>query len=186
MNVPPSYQRKKSVIGFGKREAGILLVSIVLGGVLGLAVPLPDLFRIGLASLPVFIGIYLAIARDDRSQKPLEQIWWSYIMFWISPKNYRLGFDSSTLPSKNTSGWDALNSLFRGHESRSREEMENSGSLIVPALSLGYQSFLSLIAFFGLIMFVAWMYLGGANDMQIFVAQLISQLHDSIPFIPVN
>ncbi len=172
MNVPPSMDMEKTVVGVGKREIGIIAFSFIFGALAGLLLPVPfELWylRVGLGLFILLSGVAVAIARDPRSKMTLEQMLVSMIAYRSRSRHRQLNYDPTA--AERPSGRMAVSKFLDGHEGRPASQGSEKGELVVQALDLGYQLFFSIIAFTGLAMFITWLFVGGGAEMRALIDQ---------------
>ena len=174
MNVPPSMDMEKTVVGVGKREIGIMLFALIFGALAGFLLPVPfELWylRVGLGLFILCAGVAVAIARDPRSKMTLEQMLVSMIAYRSRARHRQLNFDPAA--AERPSGRVAISKFLDGHEGRPASQVSpKKGELVVQALDLGYQLFFSIIAFTGLAMFITWLFVGGGEELRSLIDQI--------------
>jgi hypothetical protein len=171
MNVPPSMDMEKTVIGVGKREIGIMVVALLLGVIAGFLLPVPFelvYLRVGVGLFILLLGLAVAIARDPRSKMTLEQMLFSVLAYRSRARHRQLNFDPQA--SQRPSGRGALSKYLEGHEGRPvSPSSPREGEVVIRALDLGHQLFFSIIAFTGLAMFITWLFVGGGAELKALV-----------------
>jgi hypothetical protein len=88
--VPPSFDLEEtsfvSFVGIGMREVVIVGGGVLLGIVIGLAVPWGWPVKIGLGTLFAAFGFWLAIGREPGSNRKFEEVLLDYLRFQRRPK----------------------------------------------------------------------------------------------------
>jgi hypothetical protein len=174
MNVPPSMDMEKTIVGVGKREIGIMVCALILGAIAGFSLPVPfSLFylRIGLALFILLVGLAVAIARDPRSKMTIEQMLLSMLSFGSRARHRQLNYEPQE--EARPSGRWAISKYLSGHEGRTVSQAPpRTGEITVRALDLGYQLFFSMIAITGLAMFICWLFVGGGEELKSMIDQI--------------
>jgi hypothetical protein len=88
--VPPSFDLEEtsfvSFVGIGLREVVIVGSGLLLGIVIGLAIPWGWPIKIGFGTLFAAFGLWLAIGREPGSNRKFEEVLFDYLRFQRRPK----------------------------------------------------------------------------------------------------
>jgi len=94
--VPPSFDLEEtsfvSFVGIGLREVVIVGGGLLLGIVIGVAVPWGWPIKIGLGTLFAAFGLWLAIGREPGSNRKFEEVILDYLRFQRRPKVHQRHF----------------------------------------------------------------------------------------------
>lgn len=88
--VPPSFDLEDtsfvSFVGIGLREAILVGSGLLLGFVIGMAIPWGWPIKIGFGTLLAAFGLWLAIGREPGSNRKFEEVLLDYLRFQRRPK----------------------------------------------------------------------------------------------------
>ena len=181
MPVPPPINKPKTVFGIDFREVLIISVCLVLGLVIIFLIPGPFYIRLFVGILIVLLGFGIALGRDPRTGKPVELFLLDFIRFAYRPRYYRRGSAGTGFNQYNQAGsgqsYQRKTKNVPSYPSDNQEAgqpvIQRKPLLTYEPFPLGYSFFFSIFSTSFLIALIAWLWSGGANQLN----DLINYLH---------
>jgi len=166
--VPPQIDSPKTFIGVGARE----LVVIGVGGLLGLTTLFLHIHlvpKVGLAMLAIGLGLAIAFGRDRRSGKTLEAYLSDVIRYHSRRRFRQKGADEAPLPIPAVQTTMSRTAPIERQPEEMIEDKTNAGLVRVRPLPLGAGLLFSILSFAFLGSLLAWIWLGGLAEIQVWL-----------------
>lgn len=163
--VPPRIESPKSFIAVGAREFVILGLSAVVL-LLVTILKIGFIAKVGIAVLVVGLGLSAAFGRDRRTGKTIEQYLFNLLRYYSRARFRQRGAMPAGTAAKSESPRESADAA-ADRERKLAPSWPSPERLRVRPLPLGPGLFFAVLSFSFLGMLLAWIWLGGLTEIQL-------------------
>ncbi len=167
--VPPRIESPKSFIALGARELIILGVALAVA-IMIVVLKIGFVMRVGLVVLVVGLGLSVAFGRDRQTGRTIEQYLVNLLRYQTRARFRQRGAAPTHQPKR---AMHALQpeSVEADHPEPAPTRRNTMGRMYVRPLPLGPGLLLSVLSFSFLAMLLAWIWLGGLSEFQLWLGR---------------